>query len=94
MKRDHEKRVQVGRVAMRHEGNNVNVYYAKNDTMEDAVLLLSAPVGIAGMPGVRDMMLDIGRRVVRELVKEVHGKDVTTWGGPEPAPEHERSGHA
>lgn len=86
--------VQVGRVAMRHEGPNINVYYAKTDTMEGAILLLSAPVNVASCPGVRDMMLDIGRQVLRELAKEVHGLDITKWNEPEVAPEHERSGHA
>lgn len=85
--------VQVGRLAMRHEGGNVNVYYAKNDTMDGAIMLFSAPFGVAGLPGVRDKMLELGRHVMRELVKEAHGVDLTQWGDPQKAPEHERAGH-
>lgn len=86
--------VRVGRVAMRHEGSNINVYYAKTHTMQGAILLLSAPVSVASLPGVRDLMLDIGRQAMREITKEIHGVDVTKWNDPETAPEHERSGHA
>jgi len=82
----------IGRLALRHEGNRVNAYYAMPKTMIDGLLLFSVDARAAGYPSVHERILDLGRQIVGEIVFEATGIR-PVWGGPQPAPEHERSGH-
>lgn len=84
--------VKVGRMAIRDEGNFVNVYYALPGTMKGAKPLISVDRGAALLPGVRDKIIALGQQIVGELIFEVSGAR-PTWGAPERAPEHERAGH-
>jgi hypothetical protein len=88
-----DKQTQIGRLAIRKEGENVNAYYAMPGTMEKAIWLASVKLTAADLPGVFDAFMDLGRAIVGELIFEQTGLR-PTWGGPEKAPEHERAGGA
>ena len=89
-----EQLEQVGRLALRVEGDNWNAYYAKRDTMEGAVFLGSIGMRfIVANPERKQLFMDIMRDSVADCIQEVTGIR-PTWGGPETAPEHERSGSA
>jgi hypothetical protein len=85
--------VQVGRLAIRREGENVNAYYAMPGTMEGALWLASIKSTAADQPGVLEIFMDLGRAIVGEILFEETGQR-PTWGGPEQAAEHERGGRA
>lgn len=87
---------QIGRLAMRHEGDNWNAYYAMPGTMDGAVLLGSIRMGcIVGRRERRDAFMALMREVVGDILEDKLGVR-PTWPKPsgEPAPEHERAGHA
>lgn len=85
---------QVGRLAMRHEGENWNAYYAMPGTMEGAIHLGSIRMGaVVSNPARKEAFMLIMRDIVADIIEENTGFR-PTWGGPERAPEHERSGSA
>ena len=87
---------QIGRLAMRHEGDYWNAYYAMPGTMENAILLGSIRMGaIVGRPQHKASFMDLMREVVSDIIEEKTGvrPDWPDKGG-KPAPEHERAGHA
>lgn len=84
---------QIGRLALRHEGENWNAYYALPDTMESPVFLGSIRMGaVANSPQRKQAFIDLMRDVVSDLVEDATGIR-PTWNEPQVAPEHERSGH-
>lgn len=86
--------VQVGRLAMRHEGDNWVAYYALPDTMNEPVFLGSIRMGaITSNPARKDLFMMMMRDIVSDLIEEKTGIR-PKWGGPQTAPEHERSGAA
>lgn len=85
--------VQVGRLAMREEGTNWVAYYALTDTMKDAICLGSIRMGaITTNPERKQAFMGMMRDIVSDLIEEQTGIR-PQWGGPDLAPEHERSGH-
>ena len=82
----------IGRLALRQEGNNWNAYYARDDSMEGAVFLGSLCMAFATNPKRKQQFMDLMRECVADLIEEASGVR-PVWGGPERAPEHERSGH-
>jgi len=85
---------QVGRVAFRVEGESWNAYYALPDTMKDALLLGSIRFGaVAGNAKRKAAFMEIMRDIVTDIIEERLWIR-PTWGGPNTAPEHERSGSA
>ena len=89
-----EPMVQVGRLAMRHEGENWNAYYALPDSMEAPVFLGSICMGaITANAQRKQAFMDMMRDIVSDLIEAKTGVR-PTWGGPHSAPEHERSGAA
>jgi hypothetical protein len=84
---------QIGRLAMRHEGDWWNAYYADHDTMEGAVLLGSIGMAFTDVPAVKLSFMLLMRDVVSNIIEAQTG-DKITWGGVEHAPEHERAGHS
>jgi hypothetical protein len=83
---------QVGRLALRHEGENWNAYYALPDTMEGAIVLGSIRMGaVVDNPARKQAFMDMMRDIVADLIEEKVGVR-PTWGGPQSAPQHERSG--
>lgn len=86
--------VQIGRLAMRHEGHLWVAYYALPDSMQDPVFLGSIAMrAIESNPVRRLKFLDMMRDVVSDIIEEQTGER-PTWSGPVRAPEHERSGSA
>ena len=84
---------QVGRLALREEGEFWNAYYAQTGTMHDAILLGSVRMSfIVGHQERKDAFMDLMREAVGDLIEQATGIR-PVWGGPEKAPEHERSGH-
>jgi hypothetical protein len=84
---------QVGRLALRHEGENWNAYYALPDTMQEPVFLGSIRMGaVVNNPARKQAFMGMMRDVVSDLIEESTGMR-PVWNEPQPAPEHERSGH-
>ena len=85
---------QIGRLAMRHEGQNWNAYYALPDSMEDPIFLGSIHMGaIAENPERKEAFMMMMRDIVSDIIEDETGVR-PTWGGPTAAPEHERAGEA
>lgn len=85
---------QVGRLALRHQGENWNAYYALEGTMEGAVFLGSIRMGaVTTSPKRKQGFIDLMRDVVADILEEKLGVR-PEWRDPERAPEHERSGRA
>jgi hypothetical protein len=89
-----EKQMQIGRLAMRHEGENWNAYYALPDSMNEPIFLGSIRMGAIANNDVRKLaFMGMMRDIVSDIIEEETGVR-PIWGGPERAPEHERSGEA
>lgn len=85
---------QVGRLAMRQEGEFWNAYYAHNHTMEGAVLIGSIRMaGIVNKPERKAAFLSMMREIVSDATEKTSGHR-PVWGPEESVPEHEKSGNA
>jgi hypothetical protein len=84
----------VGRLAMRHEGENWSAYYARPDTMEDAILLGTIRMVIVlHNPARKQAFMALMQDAASDLIENAIGEKPEWPDGPKPAPEHERSGH-
>ena len=84
---------QIGRLAMRHEGQTWNAYYALTDSFDQAVFLGSIRFrAIEQHPQRRELFMNLMRDLVADIIEDETGVR-PTWGGVQPAPEHERAGH-
>lgn len=87
----------IGRLALRHEGKWWNAYYALPDTMKGAIPLGS--IAMAFVEGSerqeqrKDQFIEFMRQCVSDILEERVGARPEWPDGPQPAPEHERSGH-
>lgn len=85
---------QIGRLAMRQEGDNWCAYYALPDNMEEAIFLGSIKMNaVTGNRERKESFMDMMRDVVSDIIKNETGIR-PEWGGAKSAPEHERSGSA
>lgn len=74
--------VQVGRLAMRVEGENWNAYYALPDTMKDPVFLGSIRMGaVADNPERKQAFMMMMRDIVSDIIEESTGHR-PTWREP------------
>lgn len=89
-----KKIVQVGRLAMRREGQWWNAYYALPNSMADAILLGSVSMRFVETKERRDAFIAFMRDAVSDLIQEETGTRPTWPDGPQPAPEHEKAGHS
>lgn len=87
-----ERGPQIGRLAMRHEGEWWNAYYAMPDTMEGAIQLGSIRITAVDRPDRKTAFMQCMREVVADIIEEKIGVR-PVWGGAHAAPERERSGH-
>jgi hypothetical protein len=88
-----EEMTQVGRLALRHEGESWNAYYVLPVGMEDRVFLGSIRMGaIVDNPTRKQAFMDMMRDIVGDIIEEKTGIR-PTWGGPQRAPENERAGN-
>lgn len=89
-----ENMQQIGRLAMRHEGENWNAYYALTSSMEDSIFLGSIRMGaITGNPERKQAFMSMMRDIVSDIIEAKTGVR-PTWGESTAAPEHERAGEA
>lgn len=89
------KAQKVGRLAMRHEGENWNAYFALAETMEGAILIGSIAMRfVVGKPERQQAFVGLMREAVSDLFEELIGQRPTWPEGVQPAPEHERATRA
>ena len=84
---------QMGRLAMRQEGDWWVAYYALPDSMKDAVELGRIRMGIVADFSAKQIFMALMRDAVSAFIRESVGVE-PDWPEPSPAPEHERSGRA
>jgi hypothetical protein len=75
---------QIGRLAMREEGDEWKAYYAMPDTMKDAIFLGSIKMRFV-MIEERKNFMGLMREAVSDLIEEKVGVR-PVWGGPKPTP--------
>lgn len=85
---------QIGRLAMRQEGQNWNAYYALPSTMDDAVFLGSIRLkAVTGNDERKAAFIEMMRGVVSDIIEQETGVR-PGWAQPYAAPEHERAGNS
>jgi hypothetical protein len=91
---DEKELVSPFRIAFREEGKVVNVYFARQGTMEGAFLMGSIMRSILNVhPDQFVAFRKIFENGMRECIKDVMGVDVAEFQTG-PAPENERAGHS
>lgn len=91
---DNNELRQIGRLAMRLEGDNWVAYYALPDTMADPIFLGSISHGaVAQNPDRKQAFMIMMRDIVSDIIETETGVR-PIWDEPILAPEHERSGRA
>lgn len=85
-------KIQVGRIAFRHEGEFWNAYWAPNmDSMSGSVLLASIRMNLVeGSTAMKDQFMMLAKAAFSATIKGITGKHITTWHDPVSAPENER----
>jgi hypothetical protein len=83
---------QIGRLAMRHEGEHWNAYYALPDSMDGAIFLGSIKIAAARRnEDIKERFMNLMWEVVADILEEKIGTR------PEAivqlAPDHERAGN-
>lgn len=88
-------REQIGRLAMRQEGDLWVAYYALPNTMKDAIFLGSIQMAIVTDWQAKEIFMALMRDAVSAIIKDQTGI-TPSWPdeGGKRAPEHERSGRA
>lgn len=76
---------QMGRLAMRKEGEDWKAYYALPDTMKGALFLGSIKLRFVASEERRAAFMGLMREAVADLIEERIGVR-PTWGGPKAAP--------
>lgn len=76
---------QIGRLALREEGDEWKAYYAMPDTMRDAVFLGSLKMRFVLVEKHKAAFMDLMREAVSDLIEEEVGVR-PTWGGARSAP--------
>jgi hypothetical protein len=84
----------IGRLAMRHEGELWNAYYAQPGTMHGALLLGSMRMQLTRNDERKQAFMDLMRECLADVIEMAIGQRPVWPTGPEAAPESERSGHA
>ncbi len=85
---------EVGRLAMRQEGDLWVAYYAASSTMDKALFLGSIRLAFVKTPEHKAAFMELMKAAVSDILKEATGTEVTWPYGARPAPEHERGGKA
>ena len=87
------KSLEVGRLALRAEGENWNAYYAKPNTMEDAIFLGSIRMeAVIDYPDRKMMFMKLMQEVITDIIEEAFDQR-PTWNSPRNAPENEKAGN-
>lgn len=84
---------QIGRLALRHEGNFWNAYYALPDTMHGAVLIGSIAMTCVRTQERKEAFMELMKLSIGDIIAERRGIKVEWPNEVQQAPENERSGH-
>jgi hypothetical protein len=85
-------KVQIGRLALREEGNIWSAYYALPDTMKESVFLGSIRLAaVKENPERKQAFMAMMRDIVSNII-EAETSIRPVWGGPTNAPTKERWG--
>lgn len=87
------ERQEIGRLAMRVEGESWMAYYALTGTMDGALLLGSIRMTLVADPKRKKAFMYLMRDCVADMIEQATGQR-PDWNGERPAPEHERAGRA
>lgn len=79
------------RLALRREGRSYNAYFAKSETMDDAILVGSLSMRLAEDDETRRAWQAFMEHAFARFIEDVVGVQPTMTR--ETAPEHERGGH-
>lgn len=82
---------QIGRIALRVEGENWNAYFAEPGTMKGALFLGSMKLRLVETVERKHAFMALLRDVVGDLIEETTGTRPIWPTPPQPAPEHERT---
>ncbi len=82
---------QVGRLALRAEGENWNAYYALPGTMQGALFLGSIKLRFVQDQARKQAFMNLMREVVSDVIEETTGHRPVWPHPPQVAPENERS---
>lgn len=85
---------QVGRIALRVEGDNWNAYFAPPDTMDGSLYLGSIRLTLVALPERKEAFMALMRDVVGDLMEDTLGQRPVWPDPPKRAPEHERTKRA
>lgn len=85
---------QVGRIAMRQEGNLWVGRYAEPHSMEDAVFLGSIQLALVHDPELKKVFLALLEEGLTLILNGKGNGEFSFESEPTPAPEHERAGNA
>jgi cellulase/cellobiase CelA1 len=89
-----EPKTYTCRIAIRTEGEFVNAYWAKVDTLADAVLICS----VKRAPMANPALFEQFKRLAEAIITQTYGAAFGSLVGPtfveRPAPDTERSGNA
>jgi hypothetical protein len=89
-----EPKAQIGRLALREEGDTWNAYYAMPGTLQGAVFLGSIKMSlIRERPRRKAQFMALMREAVGDILQDQTGVR-PSWREQQPAPEDERSGNA
>ena len=84
---------EIGRLAMRREGDCWSAYYAMPGTMLGAVFLGSIRIAaVTGNDERKAAFMQMMQDVVSDILEEVVGARPEWPDGPKPAPDNERTG--
>lgn len=86
--------IEVGRLAMRREGNYWKAYFAQIGTMDNAIFLASIRFDfIEDNETIKEQFIEIVQCCVSDIVEKISSVR-PDWADREPAPEHERGGNS
>ncbi len=89
-----KKKMQMGRLALRVEGDFWNAYIAAPESMEGAVFMGSIPMAfVANKPERKEAFMNLMKACFDDFIQENIGQ-LPTWGEPKVAPEKDRTGNA
>lgn len=85
---------QIGRLALRVEGEWWIAYYARPETMNGAIPLARIRMDLVINPKRKEAFMGLMRESVAAIIEGATGGTVTWPDPPQRAPEHERAGRA
>lgn len=82
--------IEVGRLAMREEGALWVAYYARQDSMDEALFLASIRLAFVRTPERKAAFMELMKAAVSDVLKEASGVEAIWPHGERLVLEHER----